>query len=56
LAGWIPSDPAALGALRRGQPLVLASPDSSLTQAIDNLAAQLLAEPQTSSRQGRRAA
>lgn len=56
LAGWIPSEPAALAALRRGQPLVLARPESPLTRAIDNLAAQLLAEPQHHPRQERRAA
>jgi flagellar biosynthesis protein FlhG len=56
LAGWIPSDPGALAALRRGQPLVLARPDSPLAQAIDELAERLLAEPQPNPRQERRAA
>jgi len=56
LAGWIPGDPTALAALRRGQPMVLARPDSQLTQAIERLADQLLSEPIPAPRQERRAA
>jgi flagellar biosynthesis protein FlhG len=56
LAGWLPGDPAALAALRRGQPIVLARPDSPLTLAIERLANQLLTAPIDTPRHQRRAA
>jgi flagellar biosynthesis protein FlhG len=56
LAGWIPNDPAALGALRRGQPLVISQAKSPFAVAIDLLAAQATATPSDSTQHQRRAA
>ncbi len=56
LACWLPSEPAALAALRRGQPLVLSRPECRLTRSIEQLAESLLAEPGQPVRQIRRAA
>jgi flagellar biosynthesis protein FlhG len=55
LAGWLPGDPAALAALRRGQPIVLARPDCQLAKSVELLAESLLAAP-SQPRQLRRAA
>ncbi|MCI0358254.1 MAG: P-loop NTPase [Planctomycetaceae bacterium] len=55
LAGWLPSDAAALAALRRGQPIVLSRPESKLTLGIEQLAERLLA-PESPARQPRLAA
>jgi flagellar biosynthesis protein FlhG len=56
LAGWMPSEPMALAALRRGQPIVLAHPDCQLTHSIERLAESLLAVPTQPASQHRRAA
>jgi flagellar biosynthesis protein FlhG len=56
LAGSIPSDPAALAALRRGQPMVLSRPESKLTRGIEQLAERLLAPPASEMRLPRLAA
>jgi flagellar biosynthesis protein FlhG len=56
LAGWLPGEPAALAALRRGHPIVLSRPNCQLTQSIEHLAESLLAGPTEPVRQVRRAA
>ncbi len=55
LAGWIPPDELAPADQRRGQPPVIARPDSPLAAAIEQLAEQVLADSCTP-RQPRQAA
>ena len=56
LAGWLPGEPMALAALRKGQPIVLSRPDCLLTLSIERLAESLLAMPPQPTAQRRRAA
>ena len=56
LAGWLPGEPAALAALRRGHPILLSRPECQLAQSIEHLAESLLAGPTEPIRQVRRAA
>jgi flagellar biosynthesis protein FlhG len=56
LAGWLPHDAAMPSLARRGQPLLLAQPESPLCAAIEQLAESLLAAPHHAPRQQRLAA